>query len=175
MEPRTLIRFTLASGIVAAMGVAGCSLVSAKDTDSAPDEITAGGDVSAVMKSTLQLQDGCPAAKVGARHLLLAARCVSGNQAYVAGATISFTSAAGGSAAVAPPDAGASDAGRADAAAPKDAGTDAAEKDAGKPANKSARSAIIAEVKVHPSYAAKCTRPSAACTDDSGRIFAANS
>jgi len=156
MEPRTLIRITLASGVIAAVGAAGCSLVSAKDTDSAPDEITAGGDVSAVMKSTVQLQDGCPAVKVGARHFLLAARCVSGNEAYVAGATIAFTSAAGGSAAVAPPDAGASDGATADAA-PKDAGTDAAGKDAGKPANKSARTAIIAEVKVHPSYTAKCT------------------
>ncbi|HSO33182.1 MAG TPA: MYXO-CTERM sorting domain-containing protein [Labilithrix sp.] len=153
MEPRALIRITLASGIIAAIGAAGCSLVKAEDTDSSPDKVTAGGDVSEVLKSTLQLQGGCTAAKVGPRQLLVAARCVSGNEAYAAGNTISFTSSASGTPAVAAADAGASD-----AATPDAAGKDAGTKDAGKPAsNANARSATIAEVKVHPSYAAKCT------------------
>ena len=172
METRALIRITLASGILAAIGAAGCSLVKGEDTDSSPDKVTAGGDVSEVLKSTLQLQGGCTAAKVGPRHLLVAARCVSGNEAYAAGATISFTSSASGKPAVAPADAGASDAATTpDAARANDAGTDASARDSGKPANTSARSATIAEVKVHPSYTAKCT--GTLC--DFGKIAASDS
>ena len=74
MESRALIRITLASGILAAVGAAGCSLVKAEDTGSSPDKVTSGGDVSGVLKSTLQLQGGCTAAKVGPRQLLVAAR-----------------------------------------------------------------------------------------------------
>ncbi len=150
----------MASGILAAVGAAGCSLVKAEDNGSSPDKVTSGGDVSGVLKSTLQLQGGCTAAKVGPRQLLVAARCVSGNEAYAAGATISFTSSASGKPAIAmAPDAGGSDAaapspeGASDAAAAADAST----AEAGKPANTSARSATIAEVKVHPSFVAKCT------------------
>lgn len=172
MESRALIRITLASGILAAVGAAGCSLVKAEDTGSSPDKVTAGGDVSGVLKSTLQLQGGCTAAKVGPRQLLVAARCVSGNEAYAAGATISFTSSASGKPAVALADAGASDAATTPDAEPaSDAGTDASAKDSGKPANTSARSATIAEVKVHPSFAAKCT--GSVC--DFGKIAASDS
>ena len=158
MESRALIRITLASGIIAAVGAAGCSLVKAEDTGSSPDKVTSGGDVSEVLKSTLQLQGGCTAAKVGPRQLLVAARCVSGNEAFAAGASLSFTSSASGKPAVAmAPDAGSDAAPAKGPEGASDAGADASAKDSGKPANTSARSATIAEVKVHPSYAAKCT------------------
>lgn len=161
MESRALIRITLASGIIAAVGAAGCSLVRAEDTGSSPDKVTSGGDVSEVLKSTLQLQGGCTAAKVGPRQLLVAARCVSGNEAYAAGATISFTSSASGKTAIAKaPDAGGRDAAPApspEGASDASPAADASTSEAGKPANTSARSATIADVKVHPSFAAKCT------------------
>jgi MYXO-CTERM domain-containing protein len=157
METRTLIRFTLAAGMIAAAGGVGCSLVKAEDTGSSPDEVNAGEDVSQVLKSVLQLQGGCTAAKVGPKQLLVAARCVSGNAAYASGKTISFTVAAAGTVAVAAPDSG-TDA----AAAPKDAGArDAAPADSGAaptPAsNPNAKQVTIADVKIHPSYVATCT------------------
>lgn len=95
MEPKTLIRITLAAGLIAAVGGVGCSLAQDDEVDSNPDAVTAGGDVSEVLKSTLQLE-GCTAAKVGPRHLLLAARCVSGNAAFATGKTIAFTLASSG-------------------------------------------------------------------------------
>jgi len=169
MEPRTLIRITLAAGLLAAVGAAGCKLSADEDTGSSPDEVVAAGDVSALLKSTLILEGGCTAAKVGPKHLLVSARCVTNNPAFAVGKVIVFASAANPTAAkgivaaneanaandggeAEPEDDGeepeASDAG----AAPSDAGTTG---DAGKKTG-AARDLTIAEVKIHPSYVAKC-------------------
>ena len=155
MEPTKLIRIMLGAGIIGAVGAVGCSLAAPEDTDSAPDKVVADGDVSAVLKSTLQLEGGCSAAKVGPRQLLVAARCVSGNAAFAARKTISFTTASMGKLADAP----APDAGAKDAAAPTDSGAkDSGTADSGATVkNPNAREVTIFEVKIHPSYAAKCT------------------
>jgi MYXO-CTERM domain-containing protein len=167
METRTLIRITLAAGMIAAIGGAGCSLVKAEETDASPDKVVGDGDVSEILKSTLQLQGGCTAAKVGPKHLLVAARCVNGNAAFAAGKTISFTVASSGKAPVGPGLVAASDAGTPDAAPVKDAGasdsaataTDSGPaSDSGTAAsNPNAKDVTIADVKIHPSFVAKCT------------------
>lgn len=162
MEPKALVRFSLAAGVLAALGAAGCSLVGDESTGSSPDKVVAGGDVSELMKSTLLLQGGCTAAKVGPKQLLVAARCVSGNQAYAAGKEVSFTTAASAkSVAATPAEAGApADADSTKDAAPTDSGAkdaSASATDSGTPTSANARSVTIAEVKIHPSYVAKCT------------------
>lgn len=153
----------MAAGLLAAIGAVGCSVAQVEETGASPDEVIASGNTSALLKSTLLLQGGCTAAKVGPKHLLVAARCVSGNAAFAAGKTIAFTSAASGSAeapAVAPAadpvnDAGAPGADAGKGSTTKDAGAKA---DAGKSSGAgNARELTIAEVKVHPSYAAKCS------------------
>lgn len=164
MEPRALIRITLAAGLLAAVGAAGCSIAQEEETGASPDQVVAGGDTSALLKSTLLLQGGCTAAKIGPKQLLVAARCVSGNEAFAAGKTLVFTSAASGQGVsqIAPAaDAGAAakDAGRPGDAgsASSDAGKDSGAKDAGSATQAgNDRGATIAEVKIHPSYAAKC-------------------
>ena len=121
--------------------------------------VNSAGDVSEVLKSTLQLQGGCTAAKVGPKQLLVAARCVSGNALYATGKTLSFTTAASGTVpAVAPASDAGTDAKPAAPSSPSDAGGDASKDSGATPAsNPSARTAVIAEVKIHPSYVAKCT------------------
>src|SRR5690242_13146674 len=89
MDTRTLIRITFTAGMLAAAGF-GCSLVG-DDGDASNDAVSEGDDLSGVLKSTLQITGGCSAVKVGPKHLLLAARCVSGKDAFAAGKTISFT------------------------------------------------------------------------------------
>ena len=76
-------------GIAALGGAAGCFLSKQEDdTGSSDHEVTASGDVSQVLKSTLILKNGCIATKVGPKHLLIAARCVVGNDAFAAGKTL---------------------------------------------------------------------------------------
>ncbi len=178
MEPRALIRITLAAGLMAAVGAAGCSLANNEETGSSPDEVVAAGDVSALLKSTLVLEGGCTAAKVGPKHLLVAARCVSGNPAFAAGKTLVFTSATGAKSVSGAADSGvrdsavdaAKDSGSAarDAGSSADAGKDSGTKDSGAAdsgasngngngnSNPASRDVTIAEVKIHPSWAAKC-------------------
>lgn len=177
MEPRTLLKFTLAAGLLAAVGAAGCSLAKDEDTGSSPDEVVAGADSSVLLKSTLILQGGCTAAKVGPKQLLVSARCVTNNPAFAVGKVIAFASVANPTEAkgiVAANEANedyedyedyeesdpAADAGAApsDAGTPSDAAQDAgAAADAGDAGKTNAgRDLTIAEVKIHPSYVAKC-------------------
>lgn len=175
MQRSALIRITLAAGIMAAVGAAGCSLAQEEETGASPDEVVAAGDVSSLLKSTLVLEGGCIAAKVGPKHLLVSARCVSGNAAFAAGKTLSFTSATGvksitepraTDAGTAAKDAGkdsSTDAGRDAGDSGSDAGKDSGAKDGGavdsgaaSNASSTSRDVTIAEVKIHPSWAAKC-------------------
>ena len=147
MASRPLIALLLGVPFVAA-GV-GCSLAQSDDTDSSSDRQTVGGTMSEILKSTVQLQGGCTAAKVGPRQLLVAARCVTNKTIFAAGKTITFTSAGKLSATASDAGADADAASKGDAA--KDAGADA-----------SARTVKLVEVDIHPSYAAKCVE-AAAC------------
>jgi MYXO-CTERM domain-containing protein len=173
MQPRALIRISLAAGVLAAAGAAGCSIAQTDDAASSPDAIVSTGDTSALLKSTLILAGGCTAAKVGPRHLLVSAGCVTGKDAFTAGKILTFTSAAAGktlvaadppadpAAAPADPDAAPADPPAApadpaadDAGAPPD---DAAVAAPVKDASSTSRDVTIADVKIHPSYVTKCT------------------
>lgn len=110
-------RLSVVLGVAAAMGAAACSF-GGESTDASNDEITAGGDVSQVLKSVLVLETGCMAVKSGPKQLILAARCVVGDAACAEGKSVGFTLASGITVL---------------ASAPKDAGTDAATKNAGAP------------------------------------------
>jgi hypothetical protein len=151
MQPRALLRISLAASLVAGAGAFGCAVAQSEDAAGSADQVVAAGDVSALLKSTLILEGGCTAAKVGPKHLLVSARCVTGNTAFAAGKILKLTSAASGQALAAEPAAAPTDAG----AAPKDAGKDSGPKDAGH-APSTSRDTTIAEIKIHPSYAAKC-------------------
>lgn len=154
-------------GLAASVGAAGCFL-GEEETSEGNDKVVAGGETSMVLRSTLILDIGCTAAKVGPRHLLLAARCVAGNPEIAPGKTISFKAASELRTIVAPDtddvleasDAGAGEEEEENEPAGADAGSDdAGNGDAGaakKPANKSDREATIEEVEIHPSYTAKC-------------------
>lgn len=113
-------------GLGAIFGAAACSFGGDVDLDESANQVNASADVSRVLESTLVLETGCMAAKVGPRHLLLAARCVAGVDAFEAGNTIGFTLA-------------------------KTAGTPG---DAGAAARTT--KVKIAAVDVHPSFLAKC-------------------
>ncbi|MDF2696013.1 MAG: hypothetical protein K0S65_4396, partial [Labilithrix sp.] len=145
-------------GLAVSAGAAGCFL-SEEETEAGSDRVVDTADMSAVLKSTLILDTGCTAAKVGPRHLLTAARCVAGKADLVAGKTITFKPASELRTIVAqddalePEDAGA--ARPADAAAEADVTGDAGAAKA-KPANKSNREATIEEIEIHPSFTAKC-------------------
>lgn len=155
-------------GLLGALGVSGatgCFLSKGEEVSSSPDEVVSGAQPSLLLKSTLVLDAGCIATKVGPRHLLLSARCVSGNEAFAKGKVLGFKTANNATATkteetvLAPVDAGngrGRDAGSTsstDAGSTGDAGTKTA--DAGsKPT--SSRQATIAEVNIHPSYEAKC-------------------
>lgn len=161
------------AGLLAAVGAAGCSLAKDEETGASPDEVVAAGDTSALLKSTLVLEGGCIAAKVGPKHLLVSARCVSGNAAFAAGKSVVFTSAASGSTKVAGP---AVDAGTAPSDAGKDPGRDsgssdggsATRVDSGAAAGNANRGVTISEVKIHPSYFAKCKPPAAGQAESCG-------
>ena len=152
MQPRAVLRASLIASLLAAVGAFGCAVAQEDDTAASNDKVVSAGDTSALLKSTLVLEGGCTAAKVGPKHLLVSAGCVTGNAAFAAGKVLKFTSVASGKALVdnAPPPADeAADAGN----APSDAGaTDAARA----PSTSTSRDVTIAEVKIHPSYVAKC-------------------
>jgi MYXO-CTERM domain-containing protein len=103
METGTLLRMTSLIALVGAVGTVGC-FTNSEDTQEAEtvgSRVNAGGDTSAVLKSTLLLETGCTAAKVGPKVLVTAARCVVGSSKLVSGATVKFAVAA-----AAAPDAG---------------------------------------------------------------------
>ena len=177
METGKLGRLAFIIGLATTVGAAGCFL-GEEETSDGKGEVVAGGDTAAVLRSTLILDTGCTAAKVGPRHLLLAARCVADNPAMVPGKTITFKTASQLRTIAAPEtndvleptDAGANgeeaeeaeeteeteeevdDTADAGAAASDETNEDAPKK----PANKSDREATIEEVEIHPSYTAKC-------------------
>lgn len=133
-------------GVAAAAGAVGCVIQKDEEISSSPDRVVTEGDPSIALRSTVLIEGGCTAAKVGPRHLLLAARCVAGKETFEQGKTFRFASVSQGATALADTaeDAGARDAG----AAPKRAGSNA-------------REATIAEVHVHTSFESKC--PQDAC------------
>ncbi|MBS2018014.1 MAG: hypothetical protein JST00_34380 [Deltaproteobacteria bacterium] len=162
MEKRTLITISLLAAVAAGAGAFGCSATEEEEAGGTNDQVVA-GSAGAVLKSTLFLESGCTAVKVGPKHILVAARCVQGNAAIAPGKILGFTSAAAGMNTIAAPttttaaDGGASDAGRADSGREAGAPADAGRADSGgSDSNASARGAKIAEVIVHPSFAAKC-------------------
>ena len=146
MQPRALLRVSLVASLIAGVGAFGCAVAQEEDTAAAPDKVVSAGDTSALLKSTLVLEGGCTAAKVGPKHLLVSAGCVTGNAAFAVGKVLKFTSVATGKALVATDPASADDAGAPSDAAPTDAGR----------ATPTSRDVTIAEVKIHPSYVAKC-------------------
>jgi MYXO-CTERM domain-containing protein len=163
MVKGNLGRLAFVIGLVAAAGAAGCYL-SEEEVSNADDEVVAGADVSGVLKSTLLLEQGCIATKVGPHHLLVAARCVAEKPEFAPGKKISFKVASAPNAVVARntevvvgADAGPSntenDAG-ADSA--RDAGAGPATDGGTRPPNTSNKEATISEVQVHASYKAKC-------------------
>lgn len=145
-------RLAFIIGLAAMGGAAGCFISEAADTaDETTDEVNAGGDVSGVLKSTLLLDTGCTAIKVGPRHLLTSARCVSEKPEYAPGKSISYKIAAVATTQTASAERAT------DAGSPQDAGspTDAG-RDAGTTRDANALQVTISEVNVHASYAAKC-------------------
>jgi MYXO-CTERM domain-containing protein len=155
MESRTLIRGAFFAGLIAAAGGFGCSVAASEDTGSSPDQVVSNADTSALLKSTLVLEGGCTAAKVGPKHLLVSARCVTGNPALAAGQVLTFVSAASGQtlpqqALVAPQDAGPpKDSGASDASHATDAAGHSA-------SSASSRDVTITSVEIHSSYTSKC-------------------
>jgi hypothetical protein len=151
--------------------LAGCSTSTEDDAGSSPNDVTAAGDTSKVLKSTLLLKQGCTATKIGPKHLLVAARCVANNPAFAAGKALEYTVASTGGNSVAPSTAKDSGAPPADPTTDDDAGAadpdttdddagapptaDAGSADAGK-TNTSGKGVTIADVQIHPSFTAKC-------------------
>lgn len=78
-------------GLGAVFGVAACSFGGDEELNESAGQVNASADVSRVLESTLVLETGCMAAKVGPRQLLLAARCVAGVDAIKEGKSIGFT------------------------------------------------------------------------------------
>lgn len=132
----------LAALVVGSIG-AGCffSGNGEEDVGSGNSNITETNGVSAVLASTLILESGCTAAKVGPRHLLTAARCVEGKDAFDEGKTIRFDVASS------PTTEDDDDTGEVD----DDTGSK-------KSTSRFAIKAIISKVHVHSSYATKCER-----------------
>ncbi|MBX3208803.1 MAG: hypothetical protein KF764_27470 [Labilithrix sp.] len=157
-------RFAFILGLAVSAGAAGCFLAD-EETEDSRGEVVGAGDTSAVLRSTLILDTGCTAAKVGPRHLLTAARCVVGKPELAPGKTITFKAASQLRTIVADDEAPvleADDAGAADDEADEteaDGGAaDETEADAAAPkkTNASDREATIEEIEVHPSFTAKC-------------------
>lgn len=146
MQPRAVLKVSVIASLLAGLGAFGCAVAQEEDTASAPDKVVSAGDTSALLKSTLVLEGGCTAAKVGPKQLLVSAGCVTGNAAFAAGKILKFTSVASGNAIV-----------DNDPPADDDAGeSDAGATDAGRAPSTTSRDVTIAEVKIHPSYVAKC-------------------
>lgn len=115
-------------------------------------------EATTVLESTFLLSAGCSAAKVGPRHLLVAARCVVGNDEIKAGLKLEYEIAKGKTAkqrkrsdtTKAPADAGAAS----DAEAPDAAASDV---DAGETETVAAKfGPVIERVAVSDGYATKC-------------------
>jgi hypothetical protein len=161
----TLGRLAFIIGLAATAGAAGCFLSQAdEETGGTDDEVNAGGDVSNILKSTLMLETGCMATKVGPRHLLTAARCVVGKSDYEAGKTLKYKVAATSVNNIIGAPIG-SVVGRETDAGSKDAGKDGSS--SSPPAGGSTngmRDATIAEINVHASYTAKCKEQACAFT-----------
>ncbi|MBX3192083.1 MAG: hypothetical protein KF819_34150 [Labilithrix sp.] len=154
---RSLIKLSLGACLLGALGAVGCSIAQEEDTGRSPDEVVAGGDVSQILKSTLFLEAGCTAAKVGPKHLLIAARCIAANPVmFEEGKILKFASAASGRNTIAAESTSDAGAGPSDAGAPRDGGDGGREGGASNSGNTTARDATIAAVSIHPSFAAKC-------------------
>lgn len=183
---------SIVGAVGAAAGVTGCFLNEKEEVAGTQDEVNSGAEASLLLKSTLVLEAGCVATKIGPRHLLLSARCVTEHkEAFAKGKTLAFKTAnnakegtgtnavleeSGGS--------GRRDSGSSspssDAGAPSDAGTSTstdggtAKTDAGTrtdagsgtttgPKEGSSRTATVYETTIHPSYEAKCTGADEPC------------
>jgi hypothetical protein len=146
-------RIGLLIGLAMTTAGVGCMLQEQDDSEDGADEINEAPDLTQLLKSTLLLDEGCTATKVGPYHLLTTARCVADKPAFKAGKTITFKIASG--ATQTPPN----------LAALKDAeadDTDQAEDDdpdatPARKVNKSNREATIDDVQINPSWTAKCT------------------
>lgn len=162
-------RFAFILGLAVSVGAAGCFLGGEEETLDSGDQVVGGGDTSAVLRSTIVLDTGCTAAKVGPRHLLTAARCVVGKPELAPGKTFTFKAASQLRTIVAEDDEPALEAEDANDEADEadeetgegatDGGADEAdEADAAAPkkTNTSDREATIEEIEVHPSFTAKC-------------------
>ncbi len=161
------LRISWVLGVAAATTV-GCIINDVDDTESSPDQVVSGGDPSIGLKSTVFIEGGCAAAKVGPRHLLVGARCVFNNAKLNAGSTITFTPALASE--TVKPDTNtirAKDAGPADASSssPSDAGSPSQDggtvADAGTappppPSGSGTRQGVIQDVQIHTSYKSKC-------------------
>ena len=128
------------------MGMAGAATVACTTQDesgtSSDDEIRDRPvrEATTVLESTFLLASGCTAAKVGPRHLLVAARCVVGHDEIAAGQTLDFEIAKGKTAKA-----------RKRVAADGGAGED------GGPGDDGGGAPRIERVAVNEGYAAKCT------------------
>jgi hypothetical protein len=162
---------SIATALGAAAGVTGCFLNEKEEVGGTADEVNAGAEVSLLLKSTLILDAGCVATKVGPRHLLLSARCVKEHkEAFAKGKELPFKTAnnaragTGTNEVLAP--VGSTDGGR-----PRDAATSSTDSgsttsDSGtrtdggtttsEPKEGSSRTATVYETTIHPSYEAKC-------------------
>jgi hypothetical protein len=154
---RILGAFVLGATLVGLAEV-GCSK-GEEEVEGSRNQVNAGGDTSKVLKSVLLLEGGCVATKVGDKHLLVSARCVSTEgTTYEAGKVLSFEAASGTTSDTANDEEGleteqtktdAGDAGK-DAAGPSDAGADAATPKAG------ARTLTIDSIKIPMSFVSRC-------------------
>lgn len=152
-------RFAFVLGLAVSAGAAGCFLGGEEETLDSGDRVVGGGDTSAVLRSTIVLDTGCTAAKVGPRHLLTAARCVVGKPELQPGKTFTFKAASQLRTIVEDDEPvleadGADD--EADDEGTADGGADEADAAAPKKTNNSDREATIDEIEVHPSFTAKC-------------------
>lgn len=162
----------LVAGAAGMAGATGCFLRANPNDGASSDsaQTATAGDLSRVLKSTLVLTDaGCTATKIGPRHLLVSARCVTGNTAFDVGNVLQYTIAQAQKPAIiaAPPaqapaaddDAGAPS----DASAPTTTATDAGTAaDAGATTTSDPNTssvAIVEEVKINEAWSTKCKTP----------------
>lgn len=157
----------LMTGLAGAATTLACS---AQDPDaiSSDDEIRDRPvkEATTVLSSTVLLSSGCTAAKVGRRHLLVAARCVVGQDDIAPGKTLTFEIAKGKTArrrheeprerADAGPIDDAGEKATTESAPSEGSTTDAGLDAASAPSVAVSPGLVIARVEVNASYAAKC-------------------
>ncbi len=156
-------RFGVCSGIAAVFVLAcACSSVSSDDADVQGQE--AKGARADALSAVVAIEGGCTAVKVGPKHLLLAARCVTNKPAFAMGRPIRFRKA------VATRDDGPEEPGPKDSGAPTDASEAAAEIQDGATPDAALDGAggggdpnpgtlyedTIAQIQIHPTYLKKC-------------------